>query len=160
VPFREAIAAGVAFIMTAHILVPSLDENRPATLSPRVVQDILRDELGFSGVVLSDDLEMQAVAKTYAVPDAAVQAVGAGCDGVLICSGDVDIQARALEALVYAVEQNRLPYKRLETAQARQRQAMERFLAVMAGPPRRAHLRQTLGREEHQRIAEEMARFA
>ena len=81
VPFREAIAAGVAFIMTAHVLVPSLDEERPATLSPRIVQALLRDELGFEGVILSDDLEMKAIAKTYAVPDAAVQAIAAGCDG-------------------------------------------------------------------------------
>lgn len=160
VPFREAIAAGVAFIMTAHILVPSFDEERPATLSPRVVQDLLRDELGFGGVILSDDLEMQAVAKAYAVPDAGVQAVAAGCDGLLICSGDVDVQARALEALVYAVEQNRISYKRLEDAHTRLRHAKERFLAVPAGPPRPAQLRRTLGREEHQRIAEEMARYA
>ena len=64
VPFREAIAAGVAFIMTAHVLVPSLDEERPATLSPRIVHGLLRDELGFDGVILSDDLEMKAIAKT------------------------------------------------------------------------------------------------
>ena len=60
VPFREAVRAGVAFMMTAHVLVPSLDEERPATLSPRVVQAILRDELQFEGVILSDDLEMKA----------------------------------------------------------------------------------------------------
>ena len=81
VPFREAIRAGVAFIMTAHVLVPSLDEERPATLSPRIVQAMLRDELGYQGVILSDDLEMKAIAKSYAVPDAAVQAIAAGCDG-------------------------------------------------------------------------------
>jgi beta-N-acetylhexosaminidase len=86
VPFRDAIRAQVAFIMTAHVLVPSLDEENPATLSPRVVQAILRDELQYQGVILSDDLEMKAIAAHHAVPDAAVQAIAAGCDGLLICS--------------------------------------------------------------------------
>jgi beta-N-acetylhexosaminidase len=159
VPFREAIAADVAFIMTAHVLVPSLDEERPATLSPRVVQDILRDELRFGGVILSDDLEMKAVAATHTIPDAAVQAVAAGCDGVLICSGDVDTQAAALEALVHAVEQNRIPYQRLEDAQTRLRRAKERFLAAPVASGRVARLRQVLGCDAHQRVAEEMSRY-
>src|SRR5262249_25097136 len=58
VPFKAAIDAGVATIMTAHVLVPSLDERRPATLSRRVVYDLLREELKYDGVILSDDLEM------------------------------------------------------------------------------------------------------
>src|SRR6187399_621991 len=69
VPFREAIRTDVAFIMTAHVLVPSFDEEKPATLSPRIVQALLRDELKFQGVILSDDLEMKAIAKTYTVPE-------------------------------------------------------------------------------------------
>jgi beta-N-acetylhexosaminidase len=159
VPFREAVKAGVAFMMTAHILVPSLDEERPATLSPRIVQAILRDELGFGGVILSDDLEMQALARSYTVPDAGVQAVAAGCDGLLICSGELEAQALTLEALVYAVEQGRIPYKRLEDAHKRLRKAKERFLAAPVTTAPAAQLRRVLGRDEHQRIAEEMARF-
>jgi len=163
VPFREAIKADVAFIMTAHVLVPSLDDERPATLSPRIVRAMLRDELGFGGVILSDDLEMKAIAKSYAVPEAAVQAIAAGCDGLLICSGDVDIQAATLEGLVYAVEQGRIPYKRLEDAQQRLRRAKERFLAapVASGETARrsARLRQVLGCDAHQRVAEEMSRY-
>ena len=62
VPFRAAVQADVATIMTAHVLVPSLDEDRPATLSRRVVTDLLRKELGYGGVILSDDLEMKAIA--------------------------------------------------------------------------------------------------
>jgi beta-N-acetylhexosaminidase len=161
VPFRDAIRAEVAFIMTAHILVPSLDEVRPATLSPRIVQAILREELGYRGVILSDDLEMKAIAETYAVPEAAVQAISAGCDGVLICSGDVELQAQTLEALVHAVEQERIPYKRLEDALTRQRRAKERFLTQPVGVPAQAHaLRQVLGCDAHQRVAEEMRRYA
>jgi beta-N-acetylhexosaminidase len=142
------------------VLVPSLDDERPATLSPRIVQGILRDELGFPGVILSDDLEMKAVARSYAIPDAAVRAVAAGCDAVLICSGDVETQAAALEALVHAVEQERIPFKRLEDAHTRLRRAKERFLAApVASGRRQAQQRQVLGCDAHQRIAEEMARF-
>jgi beta-N-acetylhexosaminidase len=160
VPFREAIDAGVAFVMTAHLLVPSLDDERPATLSPRIVQAMLREELGFPGVILSDDLEMKAIAKSYAVPEAAVQAIVAGCDAVLVCSGDVEMQAATLEALVYAVEQDRISYKRLEDAHKRLRRAKERFLAApVAQAPGSARLRQVLGCDAHQRIAEEMSRF-
>jgi beta-N-acetylhexosaminidase len=160
VPFRDAIRAGVAFIMTAHVLVPSLDEERPATLSPRVVQAILRDELQYQGVILSDDLEMKAIAAHHAVPDAAVQAIAAGCDGLLICSGDVDTQAATLEALVHAVEDGRIPVKRLEDALQRLARAKERFLAQAATTPAgRSRLRQVLGCDAHRRVADEMARF-
>lgn len=171
VPFREAIRAGVATIMTAHILVPSLDEEKPATLSRRVVYDLLRDELNFEGVILSDDLEMKALAKSYSVPEAAVEAIIAGCDGVLICRAlsddrgrDIEVQAEAIEALVYAVEDGRIPYKRVEDALARQRRAKERFLmhagrgiasAGRKGPPRT----DVVGCDAHLRIAEEMSRF-
>jgi beta-N-acetylhexosaminidase len=160
VPFREAIRADVAFIMTAHVLVPSLDEERPATLSPRIVQGMLREELGFPGVILSDDLEMKAVARSYSVPEAAVQAIAAGCDAVLVCSGDLEMQAATLEALVHAVEQDRISYKRLEDAHQRLRRAKERFLAASVAPGGTvARLRQVLGCDDHQRIAEEMSRF-
>jgi beta-N-acetylhexosaminidase len=164
VPFREAIRADVAFIMTAHVLVPSLDEDKPATLSPRVVRALLREELGFPGVILSDDLEMKAIASTYRVPDAAVDAIAAGCDALLICSGDVSLQAATLEALVHAVEQDRIPFKRLEDALVRNRRAKERFLAASAfataASGRQGQLRHVLGCDTHQRIVEEMARFA
>jgi beta-N-acetylhexosaminidase len=161
-PFRAAIEAGVATIMTAHVLVPALDEQRPATLSKRIITGVLRHELHFDGVILSDDLEMKALAKDYSVAESAVLAIEAGCDGVLICSGDVEAQAAALEALVYAVEQERLPLARIEDAIRRQQRAKERFLAAPVAPRPLASkvLRQVLGREEHRAIADEMARFA
>jgi len=166
VPFREAIRHDVAFIMTAHILVPSLDDQRPATLSPAIVRGMLREELDFDGVILSDDLEMKAIADTYTVPDAAVQAVAAGCDGVLVCralseerSRDAEVHGQVLEALVHAIEDGRIPHKRAEDALARNRRAKERFLAAPVIPGRQAGLRQVLGNDEHRRIAEEMARY-
>jgi len=161
VPFKAAADAGVAAIMTAHVFVPALDEARPATLSRRVVTDLLRRELPFDGVIFSDDLEMKAIASAYAVPAAAVMAIEAGCDGALICSGDHDMQAAALEALVHAVEEERLPLSRVEDALRRQQRAKERFLAaaVAARPPAARALRSTLGRDEHRAVADEMARF-
>jgi beta-N-acetylhexosaminidase len=166
VPFREAIRNDVAFMMTAHILVPSLDEQNPATLSSTIVRGLLREELGFGGVILSDDLEMKAIADTYAVPDAAVQAIAAGCDGVLVCrhlshdrSQDLEVQAAVLEALIHAVEDGRIPYKRAEDALSRNRKAKERFLAAPVAPGHSAALREVLGSDTHRRIADEMARF-
>jgi beta-N-acetylhexosaminidase len=176
VPFRGAIQAGVAFIMTAHVLVPSLDENKPATLSRRIVYDLLREELGFQGVILSDDLEMKALAATYSVGDAAVQAVAAGCDGVLVCrasvedrTSDIEVQVEVLEALIHAVEDEQIPYKRVEDALTRQRRAKERFLAspvavsgVRADRKRSRGSRidrEMIGCDDHRRIADEMARF-
>src|SRR5665213_419828 len=161
VPFRAAVQADVATIMTAHIFVPALDDERPATLSRRVVYDLLRVELGYEGVILSDDLEMKAIANTYAVPEAAVLAIEAGCDGVLICSADYDTRSATLEALVHAVESGRLPYGRVEDALKRQQRAKERFLgaAMVSRPAKGKALRQILGTDAHRAIADEMARF-
>ena len=160
-PFRAAIEAGVATIMPAHVLVPSLDEERPATLSKRVVHDLLRNELKYEGVILSDDLEMKAIAKEYAVPAAAVMAIEAGCDGMLICSGDHATQAASLEAVIHAVEEERLRISRVEDALKRQQRAKERFLAsaVAARPLSGRALRAAIGRDEHRAIADEMSQF-
>ncbi len=159
VPFRAAIRAEVAFIMTAHVLVPSFDEERPATLSPTIVQGLLREELGFEGVILSDDLEMKAIAASYTVPEAAVQAVAAGCDGLLICSGSVEAQATTLEALVHAVEDGRIPYVRLEDSHKRLRRAKERMLAAPVAQVASTKLRHVLGCDSHRRVADEMSRY-
>jgi beta-N-acetylhexosaminidase len=162
VPFRAAVEAQVATIMTAHVFMPALDEQRPATLSRRIVSGLLRDELKYDGVILSDDLEMKAVANAYPVPAAAALAIEAGCDGVLICSGSYDTQAAALEAIVHAVEEGQLSLGRVEDALARGRRAKERFLATAAisRPKGPRALREALGRDAHRAIADEMARFA
>jgi beta-N-acetylhexosaminidase len=165
-PFRAAIRAEVAALMTCHVLVPAFDEVRPATLSPRIVQPLLREELGFDGVIFTDDMEMKAVSARYAVPDAAADAIAAGCDTVLICSGNADLQAAALESIVHAVEAEQLSYVRVTDAIARQRKMKDRFLGEAVGQPRAVRsplsgraLRAVLGRESHAAIAEEMARY-
>jgi beta-N-acetylhexosaminidase len=160
VPFRAAIDARVASIMTAHILIPALDEERPATLSPRVVEDLLKDKLGYDGLVLSDDLEMKAISGRYGMAEATVAAIAAGCDAVLMCGEDQDRQARAIEAVIRAVEAEELPLKRVEDALSRHRRVKERFLSRRATPLRDQQLRALLGRDEHQAVAAEMSRFA
>jgi beta-N-acetylhexosaminidase len=158
-PFRAAVRAGVASLMVAHVLVPAFDETRPSSLSAAVLR-LIRDELGFDGVVFTDDLEMRAVTDRYSIPEAAVEAIAAGCDAVLICSGRADQQAAALEALVHAVEDERIPYARIEEALRRQQIMKERFLAqpahTQAAP---LDWRTVVGRESHAAVAAEMARF-
>jgi beta-N-acetylhexosaminidase len=161
IPFRAAIDAGVASIMTAHILIPAYDEERPATLSPAIVDGLLKQTLGYGGLVLSDDLEMRAIGARYGIPEATVSAVAAGCDAVLMCGTSQEPQAAALEALIHAVEDGTLPLKRVEDALARHRHVKERFLApVRPAPLTGSALRAALGRDEHQAVAAEMARFA
>ena len=92
------------------------------------------------------------------VPDACVAAVAAGCDVVLVCSGNHDLQAATLEALIRAVETGELPYSRVDQALARQRRTKERFLSDPRG--RAAAPSQVLASDAHQAVAGEMARFA
>jgi len=110
-PFRAAITAGVASIMTAHVLFPELDPRRPATLSPDLLA-ILREELGYSGLVFSDDLEMKAVAGRHRPADLVTGALGAGVDALLVCSEE-DLQGEILRAL------ERAPDRLLEGALGR-----------------------------------------
>lgn len=83
-PFRQAVAAGVPAIMTAHLKVPEWD-SRPATLSEKILQERLRRDLGFEGVIITDDLEMGAIATRLPPPQAAGEALKAGADLLLIC---------------------------------------------------------------------------
>jgi len=84
VPFKKAVEAGVPAIMSAHILLPHVDASSPATLSPEIINGILREQLGFDGVVVSDDLDMGAITKLYSPGEAAVRAVKAGVDMILV----------------------------------------------------------------------------
>ena len=106
---------------------------------------------------------MKAIANDYEVPAAAVLAIEAGCDGVLICSGDHDTQAATLEALIHAVEDERLPLGRVEDALRRHAAcegALPRRRPSRRGRDSAKALRQALGRDDHRAIADEMARFA
>lgn len=159
VPFKRAIDTGVAAIMTGHVLVPALDERAPATLSRAVVQDVLRGELGFDGVVLTDDLDMGALANWYDIAEIAVGSIGAGCDGLLLCGPDPEKQHRALEALIHAVEDGSLAIDGVERSMARHRRMKERFLGAHASTRPWAERSSVLDSDSHRAVAEEMARF-
>ena len=118
-PFEAAIAAGVRAVMPGHLRVPGLTGDLPASLSPAALTGLLRRDLGFSGVIISDALEMRAVRGPFGIPEAAVLAVAAGTD--LLCFGRDQDQPTYLavrDALVSAVGDGRLSGARLEEAAA------------------------------------------
>lgn len=129
-PFRQAIAAGVASVMTAHLLLPSLDPDLPATLSPVVLNDLLRQELGFDGLVVTDALVMEAITSRYGAGEAAVLALEAGADLVLM-PADADA---ALDAIVAAIDTGRLSTERIEASLERRRLALARSGSLQARP--------------------------
>jgi beta-N-acetylhexosaminidase len=109
-PFRAAVGADVASVMTAHVVFDALAPDVPATLSPAVVTDVLRGQLGFEGVCFSDDLHMKAVSERHSIEGAAVLAIAAGCDGLLICSEPIaqerarlELEARADRDATFAI---------------------------------------------------------
>lgn len=130
-PFRHAIENGLATIMTAHVLYPALDAALPATLSPAILTDLLRKQLAFEGLILTDDLEMRAIVDHYGIEDAAVRAVEAGADVVLICK-DRDRAVAAMEAVYAAVASGRISEKRLQASLRRIAATKERFLLPYA----------------------------
>ncbi len=112
VPFRAAIEADVAAIMSAHILYPSLDTQYPATLSYKILTTILRRQLGYDGLIITDDLEMQAIDDKYDTGDAAVMAIQAGAD-IVIVAWTLKKQQRVYNALRQAVKTRKITETRL-----------------------------------------------
>ncbi|MCB5906329.1 glycoside hydrolase family 3 protein [Streptomyces pinistramenti] len=100
-PFRAALDAGVRAVMSGHLLVPAYDPDLPATLSPRILNDLLRKELGFDGLIVTDAIEMGAVADLYGIGGAAVKAIAAGADA--ICVGGENADEATVELLVGAL---------------------------------------------------------
>ncbi|WP_240134892.1 glycoside hydrolase family 3 protein [Streptomyces sp. MUM 178J] len=122
-PFRAAVAAGSKAVMSAHILLPALDPDRPATLSPQILTGLLREELGYQGLIVTDGMEMQAVAATYGIERGSVLAIAAGADAICVGGGlaDEETVLRLRDALVTAVHHGDLPEERLVDAAARVR---------------------------------------
>jgi beta-N-acetylhexosaminidase len=153
-PFRAAIEEGVATVMTAHVLVPSVDEHRPASLSPVLVDGWLKRDLQFGGVVTCDDLGMKAVA-TRPMGEITIDALNAGNDIVLMCNSTTEEQVVAIETVIRAAEAGGLRQSRIDDAWKRQRLIKERFLSKDR-PARRTSLAD-IGAAAHQAVAEEMA---
>ncbi|MFD3679470.1 glycoside hydrolase family 3 protein [Streptomyces sp. NPDC058613] len=127
VPFKAAVAAGTKAVMSAHILVPALDPTRPATLSPQILTGVLRKELGYEGLIVTDGMEMHAIAGTYGIERGSVLAIAAGADAICVGGGLADEATvlRLRDALVAAVREGTLPEERLADAAARVRALAE-----------------------------------
>ncbi|MER7462079.1 glycoside hydrolase family 3 protein [Streptomyces sp. NPDC097981] len=124
IPFKAAIEAGTKAVMSAHILVPALDPARPATLSPQILTGLLRKELGYEGLIVTDGMEMNAIAGTYGIERGSVLAIAAGADAICVGGGLAD-EATVLRlqgALIAAVREGALPEERLADAAARVRE--------------------------------------
>jgi len=131
-PFKAAIAAGIDAIMTAHVIFPAIepDASVPATLSKAVLTDLLRGEMGFEGVVISDCLEMAAIAEGVGVAKGAVATLQAGADIVLISHQEARQEA-AIAAVLAAVEAGTVPMERID--EALQRVARLKQIEAVAG---------------------------
>ncbi len=153
-PFRSAIAHGLMTMMSAHIHYPALDDTVPATLSYKVMTTLLRDELGFTGLILSDDLEMSAIAEHSSMGEAAVRSIQAGIDLILICHQQTR-QAEAIEAVEQAVTSGDISMNRLEASLSRIDSLKERFLLPYI-PVDDTHISEVVGSPKHKTLLAEI----
>jgi beta-glucosidase-like glycosyl hydrolase len=145
-PFRASVAANVDSMMTAHVAYPELDpEGRPATLSPRILQTLLREEMAFRGLVVTDAIIMEGLTEGGSEAEASVRALAAGCD-VLLYPQDADA---VIAEVLAAMEDGRLPRARVEDALRRTAEAAGRVAGVVEGA--------SVGGDEDRRWALEIA---
>lgn len=148
-PFAAAVRAGVGSVMTSHVVYPAWDESWPATLSDRIAPRLLRKEMGFEGVLFSDDLEMRALAGRWPLPDILRRATGATVDVFLACK-DPLLQIAAFEELVRQQEEDGAGDRAATDAAGRVQAMRERFLA---GKREDVPLTE-LGRRDHRALAD------
>ena len=126
IPFKAAIENHVDAIMMAHILLPQIDNHNPSTFSPKIISELLREQMGFDGVVITDDLTMGAIVKNYNIGEAAVKSIKAGSDLVLVCH-DYAKQIEVLEALQEAVRNGSIPVDRVNQSLYRVLKLKEKY---------------------------------
>jgi beta-N-acetylhexosaminidase len=153
-PFRRAVAAGIPMIMTAHVVFAALDDAVPATLSRAVITGLLRERMGYGGIIVSDDLDMRAIVAHFGVGDAAVAAIRAGCDALLLCH-NIEHQQQARDALIHAGERDAELRADLARAAARIRDAKARHHEQRASLPRPGL--DVIGCAAHQALAASLA---
>jgi len=152
-PFA-ALAGELDAIMTAHIIARALDAERPATLSHSVLQGVLREQLGFGGLLVSDDLEMKAIADHFGIGFAACEAIAAGCDCILVCSKP-ELCAEAADALAERASREPSFAARLQHAATRTSNARQRYRPIaLQGAALRARFAELDAAAMESRIAE------
>jgi beta-N-acetylhexosaminidase len=152
IPFRAAIEAGVASMMTSHLMIPNLDREAPVTVSRPITTGILRRELGFEGLIFTDDLTMKGITCRYTPGEAAWRAVAAGADVALVCH-DPEAQRAALEGLRRAVGEGWIAMPQLSAAMVRIAAFKERFAAAGDKAPSIGEI----GCREHTKLARMLA---
>lgn len=113
VPFAKAIESGADAVMVAHILFPQIDPENPSTLSKAIITDILKEEMGFEGVVITDDMTMGAIMENYSIGEAVVKSILAGSDLILVCHGHEN-GLQAITAIREAVEEGAISEDRID----------------------------------------------
>ena len=151
-PFVHCFRNGLAAVMSAHVKYPALDPDAPATLSPAIMTDLLRTQLHFEGLALSDDLEMRAILDHYGIEEAAVRSVQAGVN-VLIIGKTPDEQVAAIDAVYHAVKKGIISELQFQHAVLRVLEAKERYLIPhKAADPKTAAAR--VGTPRHREVAQ------
>ncbi|HEY0463943.1 MAG TPA: beta-N-acetylhexosaminidase, partial [Polyangiaceae bacterium] len=125
-PFAAAVAAGIPALMTAHVIFEPLDPVYPATMSRAVLHGLLREKLRYEGLIVTDDLEMRAIADHYGVEEIVERGLAAGVDQFLCCH-TAELAHRAIEAVVHAVERGAISRQQLSTANRRIQSFTERY---------------------------------
>nr|WP_255723493.1 beta-N-acetylhexosaminidase [Sporosarcina sp. ACRSL] len=126
IPFQRAIDEQADVIMVGHIMFPKLDDAYPSSLSKKIITDLLREEMGFEGVVITDDMTMGAIVNEYTVPNAAVQSFIAGSD-LLLIAGDYENQVGTINALLDAVQAGIISEERIDESVKRILKLKERY---------------------------------
>lgn len=164
-PFKAAIDAGVDIVMTAHIIYTALDSVNPATLSPTILKDYLRGELGFKGLIITDSFNMWAIQKFYSPPEAAVQAILAGADMIMLAEeryGEdvgnyIENQYKILDRVEQAVMTGEIPMERLNEAYNRVVELKKKYALESRIPVDVENAVATVGSEENMKVAIEAA---
>ena len=154
-PFQAAINAGVAAVMTAHVIYDPIDSVYPSTMSKTILGGILREQCGFNGLCVSDDMQMKAIADHYGFDEAIVRGATAGVDLFWICHSS-ELQNRAIDVLIKAAENGSLSRERLEQSADR----LDFVMAKYVKPAARGVAKDVIGAPEHHALAMKIEQLA
>ena len=158
IPFQKAIFQKIPMIMTAHVLYPFLDPENPATLSEKIIQDLLRYQLGYDGVVISDDLEMKAIAEKYSWREIVAKTMNAGVDLLLPCKSQ-SIQEEVFENLIDCVDAKEISSDRINQSLKRIKHLKNQYLKDVRPFPKE-EWQKIIGSKDHQALAKNLNQFS
>ena len=154
-PFQKVIQSKVDMIMTAHILYPNIDPKLPATLSPLLIEKLLRKTLGFNGLVITDDLDMKALTGNFSGEEICLFALKAGANILLYCNQALS-PVKALESIKQALMDGKISGELIERNFKKIQSIKAKKLKPLLKPPDIKEIKQILGCKKHQSLADEM----